>query len=398
MTTRRGDRFADEQAALRRVAMVVARGAAPGEVFGAVAEEVGRVLAVDFAYVSRFGSDGNATLVGTWAKPGDFPLPVGTRVELGGHNLHTRIFQTHQPARVDDYTHASGPTGDRARALGFCSGVGIPVDVAGNLWGLVAVEATRPGALPPDTEARLAGFTELVATALANAESQAELLASRARIVAAGDAARKRIERNLHDGAQQRLVSLGLKLRAVQAACASAELAREVADIMTDVTAILDELREIASGLHPAALTDGGLRPALRTLGRRSAVPVRLDIGIDGRLPEQIELAAYYCVAEALTNAAKHAHATVVTVTVRADDGLLRLAVRDDGDGGATFRRSSGLTGLTDRVEALGGRLSLDSPPGAGTLVTIALPYACEEKAAAGSGNLAAGASPGLDS
>jgi signal transduction histidine kinase len=162
---------------------------------------------------------------------------------------------------------------------------------------------------------------------------------------------------------------------------------------MTEVTGILDELRDIASGLHPAALTEGGLRPALKTLARRSAVPVRLDIGIDRRLPEQIELAAYYSVAEALTNVAKHAHATTVTVTVRAEDGLLHLTVRDDGDGGATFSRGSGLIGLTDRVEALGGRLALDSPLGDGTLVMIALPYASEDKATAGYGSLAAGAS-----
>jgi signal transduction histidine kinase len=310
---------------------------------------------------------------------------AGTRLELDGRNILTYVFQTRQGARIDDYAdpaHASGPSAEAASGLGFRSAVGVPIDVAGSLWGLVAVAAARPGAHPPDTETRLARFTELVATALANAESQAELVASRARIVAAADAARKRIERNLHDGAQQRLVSLGLKLRAVQAALPSAALAREFADIMTEVTGVVDELRDTASGLHPAALTAGGLRPALKTLARRSAVPVRLDIEIDGRLSEQIELAAYYSVAEALTNAAKHAHATAVTV--RAEDRFLRIAVRDNGDGGATFIRGSGLAGLTDRVEALGGRLSLDSPPGAGTLLMIALPNASGDRNSVG--------------
>jgi len=236
---------------------------------------------------------------------------------------------------------------------------------------------TRQGLLPPDTEARLAGFTELAGTAIANAEAQAALTASRARIVAAADTARRRIERDLHDATQQRLVSLALHLRStVQAAVppGADELTAQVDGVAEEIVGVVDELRELARGLHPAALADGGLRPALKTLARRTAVPVRLDVQVDGRLPEPIELAAYYVVAEALTNTVKHAQATVIDVQAAAGDGVLRVRVRDDGRGGADPSDGSGLIGLTDRVEALGGRLTLDSPPAAGTTMQVALP------------------------
>jgi signal transduction histidine kinase len=230
--------------------------------------------------------------------------------------------------------------------------------------------------LPAGTEARLAGFTELAATAIANAEAQAALTASRARIVATADATRRRIERDLHDGAQQRLVSLGLELRAAQAAAPpeTGELVRQLDGVAAGLDGVLDELREIARGLHPAILAQGGLRPALKALARRSAVPVRLDVRTEDRLPEQIEIAAYYVVAEALTNTAKHAHATAADVQVAAGDGVLHVRVRDDGRGGADFTGGSGLVGLKDRAEALGGRIWLHSPPGAGTALEITLP------------------------
>ncbi|HYZ53387.1 MAG TPA: sensor histidine kinase, partial [Streptosporangiaceae bacterium] len=217
---------------------------------------------------------------------------------------------------------------------------------------------------------------ELAATAIANADAQAALAASRARIVATADQTRRRIERDLHDGAQQRLVSLALQLRAAQAAAppGAGELVQQLDGVVGGLTGVLDELREIARGLHPAVLAEGGLRPALKTLARRSAVPVRLDIQVKGRLPEQAEIAAYYAVSEALTNTAKHAHATVVDVQVATSDGLLHVCVRDDGRGGAHFTGGSGLVGLKDRAEALGGRLSLRSAPSAGTAVEIALP------------------------
>ena len=240
--------------------------------------------------------------------------------------------------------------------------------------------STREEPLPADSEARLARFTELVATAIANAESQVQLTASRARIVAAADQARRRIERDLHDGAQQRLVSLALQLRAVQAAVPpeAIELAAQFDGLVDEVTSALDELRELARGIHPAVLAEGGLRPALKGLARRSAVPVELDVRVDGRLPEQIEIAAYYVVSEALTNAAKHAHASVVhveAVTVEGDgDGVLRVRVRDDGRGGTHFAGGSGLVGLKDRVEALGGTIKIESPPGRGTALHATVP------------------------
>jgi signal transduction histidine kinase len=236
--------------------------------------------------------------------------------------------------------------------------------------------SSRRAPAPAGTEARLAGFTELIATAIANAEAQAALTASRARIVATADATRRRIERDLHDGAQQRLVSLGLQLRAAQAAAppGASELVQRLDGVAAGLVGVLDELREIAHGLHPAVLADAGLRPALKTLARRSTVPVRLDIRLDGRLPEPVEIAAYYVVSEALANTAKHAHATVIDVQVAAGEGVLRVRVRDDGRGGADVTRGSGLIGLRDRVEALGGRLWLHSPPGAGTTLQVQLP------------------------
>jgi signal transduction histidine kinase len=368
--------FAEEQAALRRVAVLVARAASPEEVFAAVAEEVGRLLKVDYTVLSRYDADGLVTVVGGWARtdPGR-PLAIGLRLKPEGRNMHTLVFETGRPARIDDYGNASGAFADAARDWGYRSSVGAPISVAGRLWGVMIV-GSRVEPLPADTEARLVGFTELVATAIANAEAQAALTASRARIVATADATRRRIERDLHDGAQQRLVSLGLQLRAAQAEAppGADKLVQRLEGAVTEVTAALEELREIARGLHPAVLTEGGLRPALRALARRSAVPVDLTVRAGGRLPEPVEIAAYYAVSEALTNAAKHAHASAAEVEVATGGGVLHVRVRDDGRGGAGLTGGSGLVGLKDRVEALGGRLSLHSPPGAGTALEIDLP------------------------
>ncbi|MCW2903503.1 MAG: histidine kinase, partial [Streptosporangiaceae bacterium] len=369
---------AEEQAALRRVATLVARAAPPSEVFAAVSAEVGRLLAADYTVLSRYDPDGAINVVGQWSKTGGaLPYPIGTWVKRGGRNLHTLVFETGRPARIDDYADATGPAADAARGRGIRSGLGAPISVEGRLWGVINVSSTDEEPLPADTEARLAGFTELVATAIANAEAQAALTASRARIVAAADTTRRRIERDLHDGAQQRLISLALHLRTtVQAAVPPGDdqLTAQLDGIAADIGGVLDELREIARGLHPAALADGGLRPALKTLARRCAVPVRLDVQPDARFPEPIELAAYYVVAEALTNAVKHAQATVIDVQVETGEGLLRVGVRDDGRGGADPTGGSGLVGLTDRVEALGGRLTVNSPPGAGTAMQVVLP------------------------
>ncbi|WP_346279691.1 GAF domain-containing protein [Pseudonocardia sp.] len=368
---------AEEQAALRRVATLVARGVPPEEVFAAVTAEAGRVLRVDYTSLIRYEPDGVMTWVGAWSGTGAvFPIPVGTRAGIGGQNMPTLVFETRRPARID-YAHASGAVAELSRQVGIRSSVGVPINVAGRLWGLLAAVSTQVEPLPADIEARLAGFTELIATAIANAEAGAALTASRARIVAAADAARRRVERNLHDGAQQRLVSLALHLRGTVTAAmppGAGELTAELDSVAAELDGVLDELRELARGLHPAALADGGLRPALSILARRSAVPVRLDVRVDGRLPEPVELAAYYVVAEALTNAAKHADASVVDVRVSTGQGQLWVEIRDDGRGGADPTGGSGLVGLKDRVEALGGRLGVQSVPGAGTTVQAELP------------------------
>jgi signal transduction histidine kinase len=207
-------------------------------------------------------------------------------------------------------------------------------------------------------------------------KSRAELIASRARVVAAGDQSRRRIERDLHDGAQQRLVSLALELREAEAMAPPelGELRERLAETAKGVTGVLDDLHEISRGIHPAILSEGGLGPALKTLARRSAVPVELELGSDRRLPEPVEVAAYFVASEALANAAKHAHATVIHVHLEARDGIARLEIRDDGVGGAKPGRGSGLIGLSDRVEAIGGTVELTSPAGSGTSLLVELP------------------------
>jgi signal transduction histidine kinase len=371
-------RIADEQATLRRVATLVAHGAPPDEVFAAVAEEVGRLVMADFAVLIRYEQQ-NLEVVGQWTKTtpgGPAPTGVGTWLPLGGRNVSTLVHQTGQPARID-YEEGSGVISQVAGDdWGFRSSVGVPVSVEGRLWGVMIVAFADEELLPSDIEKRLAGFTELVATAIANAGAQAEVIASRARIVAAADQARRRIERDLHDGAQQRLVTLALQLRRAQAAVPPelAELGGQLDRVVAGVAGALDELREIARGIHPAILADGGLRPALRTLARRCPIPVRVDVRLDGRLPERVEVSAYYVVAEALTNAARHARASAVSVEAGVTGDVLRIAIHDDGAGGASFTGGTGLAGVKDRVEALGGRIFLDSPAGAGTSLRVELP------------------------
>ena len=259
--------FAEEQAALRRVATLVARAAPPEEVFAAVTEEAGRLLDADHATMSRYDPDGAITVVATWSSTGA-AFPVGTRWSLGGQNLHTLVFQTGQAARIDDYAGASGPVAEAAREFGLRAAVGVPVSVEGRLWGVMIVES-RAEPLPAGTEARLAGFTELAATAIANAEAQAALTASRARIVATADATRRRIERDLHDGAQQRLVSLALELRAAQAAAppGGGVPVQQLDGVAAGLDDVLEELREIARGLHPAILAERRAAPGAEGAG-----------------------------------------------------------------------------------------------------------------------------------
>ena len=366
-------RVADEQAALRRVATLVAGGARPSEVFAAVTDEVGRVLGTDVTWLRHYVPGPAAATIAAFAAGQQLP-PQKTR-PLGGHNIATLVHQTGRPTRVegsDWLLHDS-----RGQVLPITSGVGVPVVVEGSLWGAMAVASSITEApLPPDTEARLAAFTELVAMAIANAQAHDELSASRARVVASADETRRRIERDLHDGAQQRFVSLALKLRAAQASLPpdQAKLADELDRVATGLSDALDDLREFSRGIHPAILVEAGLARALRALARRSPVPVELDVRIEDPLPERVEVTAYYIVSEALTNAAKHANATVVHVDVHATHSAVRLAVRDDGAGGADPARGSGLLGLRDRVEAAGGTITIHSPVGEGTELLAEIP------------------------
>jgi signal transduction histidine kinase len=364
-------RLADERAALRRVATLVARGAPSAEVLAAVAEELGRLLGTDTAHVLRYEHDGTATLVAGWSRDGDPPL-VGTNYPIEQRTLSAMTLRTGRPARTDSSAAAPGSIGARIRQLGIRSSVACPITVEGRLWGATAVSSKRLQPLPATTAARIADFTELAASVIANTQTRAELAASRARIARAADETRRRIQRDLHEGIQQRLVSLLLELRAAQAGT-PAKLQTQLAMVADGLMEALEELQELSHGIHPAILSQGGLRPALKALARRSVVPVELDVQVQTRLPEPVEVAAYHAVAEALANAAKHAHASVVRVHARERAGCLHLSIRDDGVGGADPARGAGLIGLTDRVQALGGTITVQSPIGEGTTVLIDL-------------------------
>jgi signal transduction histidine kinase len=377
-------RLAEEQAALRRVATLVAGEASPGEVFSTVTEELGRLLGADLAALVRLESANTAIVVAAWSEGEGDHVPVGTLISLEDESVARMVMETGRPARRDNLQRASDSISAMARRLGVTSTVGTPIVVEGRPWGGMSVSSKQPEPLPADTESRIADFAELVATAIANAEARTELTASRARVVAAADETRRRIERDLHDGIQQRLVALGLELRAAQTTVPPqpGELEDVVSRAAEGLASVIDELREISRGIHPAILSERGLEPALRALCRRSAVPVELDLDAERRLPEPVESAAYYVVSEALTNAAKHAHASVVNVELDTRDTILQLAIRDDGIGGADLSRGSGLVGLSDRIEALGGTLQVTSPVGTGTTLQIEVPLGVQSSAA----------------
>ncbi|MEV6898806.1 GAF domain-containing protein [Amycolatopsis sp. NPDC051372] len=371
--------YADEQAALRRVATLVARAAPQGEVFTAVATEVGMLLGVDLAVLSRYDLDGTATVVGGWqrSRPGE-PFPARQPLPFDSDRLHTQVFRTRAHARIDDHSVKPAAAAPSSRPPASRSAVGVPINVEQRVWGVISVATAGTERLPSLTEERLTAFTELVGTSLAKAEAQAALRASRARIVTAADTARRRIERDLHDGVQQHLVTLALLLREAQlsAPANAGELVRQLDSVADGLSSVLDEIREISRGVHPAVLAEGGLQPALKSLARRATLPVHLDVRTQARFADPIEIAAYYTVAEALANTAKHAKATMSDILLTSDDGTLRLTVQDDGEGGADPSRGSGLAGLADRVEALGGRLWLHSPQGGGTTVGVSVPLA----------------------
>jgi signal transduction histidine kinase len=284
------------------------------------------------------------------------------------------VLRTGRPARIDNYGDAPGPLGKIARQLGMRSAVGVPIIVEGRIWGMMLVGS--PGTFPGDTEARLASFMDLLSSAISNAESRAELAASRSRVVAAADETRRRIERDLHDGTQQRLVSLAIELRAAESRVPAglAEHKAVFSHAARDLAETVEDLQEISRGIHPAILSTGGLTPAIRTLARRSSVAVELDLQVEERLPPQVEVAAYYVVSEALTNVAKYAQASLVRVEVHAGAAVILLMVRDDGVGGADPSRGSGLVGLKDRVEALGGTITITGGPGEGTSIAARIP------------------------
>lgn len=367
--------LADEQAALRRVATLVAREPSPAEVFATVTAEVERLLRSDITSMLRYEADGSATVVASRSLPA-IHIPVGTSLKVEGENVVAMVFRTERSARMDSYADATGAAAEFLRQLGVRSSAGSPIVADGHLWGVMVAASVHPEPLPEDTGLRIGEFTQLVATAISNAETRAELAASRARVVATGDETRRRLQRDLHDGAQQRLVSLALEVRAVEAIAPRElhELHTQLSQIREGLTGALDELREISQGIHPAILSEGGLHAALKSLARRSAVPVELDIRGNGQLSEQVKVAAFYVVSEALTNAAKHAHATVVHVGFETRDAIARLSISDDGVGGAILDQGSGLVGLKDRVEALSGRIEISSPPGRGTSLRVTIP------------------------
>ena len=366
-------RLADEQAALRRLATLVAEGAEPRAVFDAVAEETGQLLGATTVNLTHFTPDGVNVTISGWSLRG-VHVPTGTRLPIDGDSINAIVRRTARPGRCDTYEGVEGELAAHLRRLGIRSEVGAPVVVEGHVWGALIAGTDESAPLPRGTEDRLAEFAELIATAVANATARSELLASRARIVEAGYEQRRRVVRDLHDGAQQRFVH----------AIMSLQLARRRADGDPDVALLidkglesaragLDELRELARGIHPAILTNHGLAAAVESLADRAPLPVEVDVR-EERYPPSVESAAYFVAAEALTNVAKYARATAARVTAAEFDGCLRLEVRDDGIGGARGSRGSGLAGLEDRVAALEGTLTVDSPVGGGTRVRAEIP------------------------
>jgi signal transduction histidine kinase len=366
--------LAEEQAALRRVATLVARGVAPDMIFSAVAQEVGQLFDTDYAAVSRFEPDGGSVIVAMLGQVHN--VPVGTRMASDEALATTAVRRTGRPARVDEsgYSDPSGPVADALRRLGVRSSVASPIFVDGRAWGAMVV-ASVGEALPRDTEERMESFTELVGTAIANAESRAELAASRARVVATADDTRRRLVRDLHDGAQQRLVQTVIALKMARQAFGDVdgpaiELVDEAVEHAESASA---ELRDLAHGILPAALRHGGLRAGVDQLVSQAQLPVSVDVAVE-RLPPAVEATAYFIIAEALTNTAKHAHAHRAHIAALVEGDTLRLEIRDDGQGGARSGTGTGLLSLRDRAGAMNGTLTIDSPPGAGTTVAVTMP------------------------
>ncbi|CAN5273377.1 hypothetical protein BH11ACT3_BH11ACT3_26520 [soil metagenome] len=370
------EELAAEQTALFRVAELVARGTPPDDIFAAIAEELGGLVNVEGAKMVRFDPDDMATFVSSWGELGG-GIPVGTRLSTRGTSVTCQIRETGGPARVDDYDTVDGDIAEVQRSVGMSSAVGAPINVAGVLWGALIVGSSGPEPLPADTEERMVRFADLIAIALANLQGRLELIESRARIVKTADDVRHRFERDLHDGIQQRLITAAVNLGAVATSLPPELVQRDnIVAVTEQITDVLGQLRELSRGLHPAILTDGGLPPALRSLARHTTTPTDLDVGFLPRLPSAIEVAAYYVVSEALANTSKHGGDAKARVSVDYQDGILMVDVTDDGVGGADPSRGSGLVGLRDRVEALGGSLVVHGSVGAGTTIRAHFPCA----------------------
>ena len=365
-------RLADEQAALRRVATLVAEAVPTSEVFEAVTAEVGLQCDADLARMERFEPDRTVTAIAAWERSGPAQLAVGQRFTLEGASIAAQIHETGRPARVDTFVGTSGPIAREAQALGIRASVGCPIVVGGRVWGVIAASTTREEPFPPNTESRIAAFTELVATAVSNAEARRELVDSRARLVTAADDARRRVVRDLHDGAQQSLVAAILTLKRAEENDGQRQPRELVGEALEHAERANVELRELAHGILPSVLTRGGLAAAMGTLVRRMPVPVSVEVPRE-RFEPEIEASAYFVAAEALTNVAKHSGARSADVTAWVDDSVLHVDVRDDGVGGAR-PDGNGLRGLDDRVAALGGQLKVASPRGGGTRVAAELP------------------------
>ncbi|MGC9220896.1 MAG: GAF domain-containing sensor histidine kinase [Solirubrobacteraceae bacterium] len=352
-----------ELATFRRLATLVAHGAPPAQLFVVFADEIGGPLPGDHMALGRYLSDGTVAAVGAWDRTGKRHSDDGSTL-LRAANLAADAFTAACPTRrlADDPRH-------RWR-------IAVPVMIDGRPWGVMVARPATASPLPADADVRLLEFAGLLATVIANAESRAALASSRARLVAAADQARRQIERDLHDGAQQRLVSLALQLRVAHASVPSElhELRAQLERFQDELNDLLEDLRTIAHGIHPAILDAGGLAPALMTLARRSPLPVAVDVNVESRLAPEVEVAAYYTVSETLTNVAKHARATRIEIAARVREQTLLVEVSDNGIGGADAQKGTGLMGLIDRVEALGGSLSIRSPEGEGTSVLVALP------------------------
>ena len=365
-----------EQTALRRIATLVASEAASERVFEQVTVEAARTLGASAASLARFDPEETVTFIGAWSRSGALAFPVGSTLSLQGGGVLAAVRASGEPQQIHGYEGLAGPIVERITTLGYDSATAAPIRLGGEIWGALVAAAAQGERLPDGAERRLSDFAELVAQALANADAYRKLADSRARIVEATDGERRRLERNLHDGAQQRLVSLALQLRLVRSAVGNDPAKAEslLAGANEELDQALAELRELARGIHPGALTAQGLRPALNALAERAPLPVRITHVPDERLPGPVEVAVYYLVAEATTNVAKYAQATHAEVGVERSNGLVTVVVADDGVGGADPGRGTGLVGLADRIEALGGRLRVDSPPGHGTRLSAEIP------------------------